>query len=329
MPLFLAAGTGLVVAEQDGPIWRVTRRGLVEHHVTSVIAREGVILAGTTRGVFRSDDDGRSWSAASHGLDIPHVRWLAFHPDISDCEFAGTEPAALFVSHDGGHRWQERLEVASLRDQYGWWLPYSPAAGCVRGFAFHGQRAYAAVEVGGVLRSDDGGQTWNLAAGSNGRPQFGLPPHKMVHADVHTVTVHPTSADLLFAPTGGGFFGSTDGGDKWQTLYANCYVRAVWVDPTNPARMILSPAENASGQNGCLEVTDDGGQTWRKTAVSWSRNIVERFQTLGKNHLFAVLANGELLQTALPGNQSDLSTLTWTQILSEVPQINAVTMMAD
>ena len=206
MQLILATRAGLKIAEHEHDSWRVVREGLNGQHVTSVIAREGVILAGTTDGIFRSDDGGASWFEASNGLTERHVRWMAFHPDISDCEFAGTEPAALFVSHNGGDEWHERLEVAELRDQFEWWLPYSPEAGCVRGFAFHGKRAYAAVEVGGLLRSDDGGASWSLAEGSNGRSQFVTPTNNNIHADVHSVVVHPSSANLVFAPTGGGFY---------------------------------------------------------------------------------------------------------------------------
>ncbi|KAA3664615.1 MAG: hypothetical protein DWQ04_04840, partial [Chloroflexi bacterium] len=268
MLLYLATKSGLKIAEQVSDDWRVVGKGLAGQHVTSVIAREGVILAGTTNGIFRSDDGGVYWFEVSNGLNVRHVRWMAFHPDISDCEFAGTEPAGLFVSQDGGEAWQERLEVADLRDQFEWWLPYSPEAGCVRGFAFHGSRAYAAVEVGGLLRSDDGGVSWALAEGSNGRPQFITPTSGNLHADVHSVAVHPSSADLVFAPTGGGFYVSQDGGASWDLRYPNCYVRAVWVDPADPARMVLGPAKNSSGRTGRIEVSHDGGMRWEETAVS-------------------------------------------------------------
>lgn len=325
MTLFVATRTGLVIVKRVGATWQKVGLGLVGHHVTSVIAREGVILAGTTDGIFRSDDGGQHWEETSRGLSVRHVRWLAFHPDISDCEFTGTEPAALFVSHNGGDSWQERLEIAELRDAFGWWLPYSPEAGCVRGFAFHGQRAYAAVEVGGALRSDDGGQTWDLAPGSNGRPVFTRPSSHHIQNDVHSVETHPDSPDIVFAPTSGGFFNSEDGGTHWDLLYPDCYVRAAWVDPTDKRRMILGPAQDASGTNGRIEVTHDGGKMWEKTAVSWRRNMVERFKPLG-NNLFAVLANGELLHTELPTGLADLTSSAWTQILPEVGRVNDVAM---
>jgi len=196
--LVLATAHGVVMAQRDDTDWREFRRGLIDEYVTSVIAREGVILAGTTNGVFRSDDVGQTWCASSAGLALEHVRWLAYHPDVSDREFAGTEPAGIFVSHDGAQTWRACEEVAQLRDRHHWMLPYSPEAGCVRGFAFHGSRAYAAVEVGGVLRSIDSGETWHLAEGSAGKPDLEGPPELFVYPDVHSVVVHPSSPDVIF-----------------------------------------------------------------------------------------------------------------------------------
>src|SRR6266487_2603249 len=223
--LILATEKGIVICERDDNKWNESSRGLRDQHVTSVIAREGVILAGTENGVFRSDDEGQTWEEASSGLTARHVRWMAYHPDISDFEFAGTEPANIFISHAGGDSWRACDEVAQLRDKFKWSLPYSPEAGCVRGFAFHGARAYAAVEVGGLLRSDDGGATWALAAGSDGIPRFGAPAAGFIHPDVHSVVVHPSSNDLVYCPTGGGFYRSTDGGRTW-TFHYDRYCRA-------------------------------------------------------------------------------------------------------
>lgn len=292
MELYLATQDGVVVINGEGDKWQVVRQGLNGRFVTSLIAREGVILAGTTDGIFCSEDNGRSWQEKSIGLTHRHIRWMAYHPNISDFELAGTEPAAIFISRDGGATWRECPEVSQLRQQFRWWLPYSPQAGCVRGFAHHGNRAYAAVEVGGLLCSDDGGQTWRLAAGSNGDPKFGRPAPTFIHPDVHSVLVHPSSPDHIFAPTGGGFYRSTDGGQTWSCLHP-AYVRTVWVDPTNIDHLVLAPSDGPDGKNGRIETSHNGGQTWQPTTAHWQRNMVERFipiQTL----LFAVMANGEL-----------------------------------
>ena len=321
MELYLATSKGVIVANVSEGEWEVTGTGLNGRHVTSIIAREGVILAGTEDGLFRSDNRGRTWREASDGLSQRHVRWLAYHPDVSDLEFAGTEPAAIFVSRDGGESWQERPEVAELREELGWWLPYSPEAGCVRGFAFNGERAYAAVEVGGLLRTDDSGATWGLAPGSDGQPRFGRPADGFVHPDVHSVNVHPSSADLIFAPTGGGFYVSEDGGETWEGRYVDCYVRAVWVDPADAAHLILGPSEGPSGREGRIEESHDGGRNWRPLTKRWASNMVERFSQVG-DLLLAVMAGGDVFQAT----QSDLAQ--WRRVPTDVEGVNAITAMA-
>lgn len=199
--------------------------------------------------------------------------------------------------------------MAVLRDEFGWWLPYSPEAGCVRGFAAHGDRLYGAVEVGGLLCSDDRGASWSLAPGSDGQPQFGSPRAGFVHPDVHSIEVHPSSADLLYAPTGGGYYVSADAGATWNCRYV-CYVRAAVVDPKDPNTVIIGPAENSSGRRGRIERTVDGGQSWEPVAGPWDNHMVDRFYR-GANHLFAVTSRGHLLQAALDGQS-------WTRILKEI-----------
>jgi photosystem II stability/assembly factor-like uncharacterized protein len=316
--ILLATHDGVWSAAPGEDGWAAARRGLAGREVTSLIAREGVILAGTRQGVQRSDDGGTTWQAASLGLETDIVRWLAYHPDISDFEAAGTEPAGLYISTNGGDRWSARPEVAALRDRHGWMLPYSPEAGCVRGLAFHGRRAYAAVEVGGVLRSDDGGETFHLAPGSDGRPVFGRPRPGFVHPDVHDIKVHPSSADLVWAATGGGLYRSEDGGATWEFLY-DCYCRALWLDPADPAHVVFGPAADV-GRGGRIERTRDGGRTWEPAsgalAVPWPEAMPERLAQVGER-LFSNLDDGRLLAAGLDA-------LDWAYILPGLA-VNAVT----
>jgi hypothetical protein len=317
--LIVATAAGACICRRSGDEWQVVRRGLENERLTGVIAREGVILAGGVNGVFRSDDLGESWRPASEGLDTRHVRWMAFHPDISDYELVGAEPAAIYVSRDGAASWHSIPEVPGLRDQYNWYLPYSPEAGCVRGFAIQGSRMYAAVEVGGVLVSQDGGEHWRLAGGSSGRPALGSPPDGEVHPDVHSIEVHPSSPERVFAPTGGGFYASQDGGRAWSALYPDCYCRAVWVDPADARTLILGPADGVE-YRGRIEISRDGGETWALAsdglAAPWREHMVERFYPLDEE-LLGVLSNGELI--AAP-----LSSLAWKPILPGLPPAAAI-----
>lgn len=315
---FLATDDGVAACTRTPAGWRVVGSSLQGRRVTSIMTREGVVLAGTTDGVWRSDDAGRTWAEASAGLTLRHVRALAYHTAVSDRAFAGTEPAGIFVSHDGARTWRACPEVATLRDTHRWFLPYSPEAGCVRDFALQGDRAYAAVEVGGVLRSDDGGETWQLAPGSTGEPVFTLPPPSLVHADVHAVMTHPSGPDLVFAATAEGLYRSRDGGATWTVVYAGAYCRAIWVDPDDPAHLVLGPAD-AVEHNGRIEATQDDGTTWTTAsaglAVPWRDALIERFVPIG-DELLAITSQGVVY--AAPR-----ATLDWRQILTEAGRVHA------
>jgi photosystem II stability/assembly factor-like uncharacterized protein len=298
----------------------VPARGLPLKHCTCVAARDDVVLAGTVDGVFRSEDTGKNWREANDGLSVRHARWLAFHPEIAGLAFLGTEPAAIFVSHDGGEKWRECPEVAHLRDSMEWYLPYSPEAGCVRGFAFYGSRGYAAVEQGGLLRTDDTGQTWRLAEGSTGDPKGRLPPH-FIHNDVHSVVVHPSSPDLVFVPTAAGLYRSLDGGKSWASLY-DCYCRAVWADPADASHLVFGPADGVD-RYGRIAESRDGGMTWTPAlgpiGAPWPQHMVERIVQVG-DALIAVLSNGQLLT-------APLATMEWRGFLERMGKVTAVAVM--
>lgn len=316
MELWVATHDGIVLVDGDESGWREKARSLKGRRVTSIIAREGVILAGTVAGIFRSGDRGESWQDASTGLSERHVRWLAYDPQTSDFELAGTEPAAIFVSQDGGATWAEKEEVAVLRDQYAWMLPYSPNDGCIRGFAVHGDRLYAAAEDGALLRSDDRGQSWALAPGSPGQRTHQPAPGK-IHSDVHSVVVHESDADLVLAPTGGGLFRSDDGGATWSNSY-RCYCRAAWWDPADRDHIIFGPAGGVD-REGRIAESFDGGTHWTEApADRWPRHMVERLLPVGGD-LFAVLSDGSWLQRRQGAG-------TW-QALPDVGWVTALTAM--
>lgn len=314
----LATNKGILLCQPSEDGWQVKATHLEDHHATCLAIDNNTLWAGTTDSVHRSGDAGSHWDEVGDGLTLKHVRWLAASGGTPRAIFAGTEPAGIFVLPDGSDTWTDRPEIFDLRDKLDWMLPYSPEAGCVRGFAFHGRRWYAAVEVGGVLRSDDGGGTWDLVEGSAGRPDLGRPPESFVYPDVHDVAVHPSDANLLFAPTGGGLYRSTDAGLTWALLY-DSYCRAVWLDPDDPNHVILGPADYV-GAMGRIEQTRDGGHNWTLVSdgleVPWRHAMPERLTLVGDT-LFCILDDGRLL--AAP-----LATLQWQFILPEAGRVNAL-----
>jgi photosystem II stability/assembly factor-like uncharacterized protein len=321
--LYIATAIGLFIVSQTEGEWNIVKHTLKDHSLTSIAVTEGVILAGTRDGVWRSTDNGRTWNESNRNLAIPYVRWMASSEKPSTAILVGTEPADIFVSRDGGVTWDSNPDVSALRDRFGWFLPYSANAGCVRGFAIAESgpvqnRIYAAVEVGGVLVSEDGGGTWQLVEGSDGRPDLNREYGTMIHPDVHSITVHVTSSEILTAATGGGLYRSSDGGKTWKILY-HCYIRAVWVDPNDSQHIIAGPADGVS-RNGRIEESFDGGRTWISASegmkVPWPSHMVERFVQAGDN-LFAILSAGEL-------HMKPLKQAKWQRVLPELSRVTAM-----
>jgi photosystem II stability/assembly factor-like uncharacterized protein len=143
----------------------------------------------------------------------------------------------------------------------------------------------------------------------------------MIHPDVHSISVHPKSTQILTASTGGGLYRSVDGGKTWQNIYA-CYIRAAWVDPDDPLHIIAGPADGVS-RNGRIEQTFDGGKSWHPSAegiaAPWERHMVERIFQKG-SYLFAILSNGEIWMYQL--NQAR-----WTHILKDIGHVEAMAAM--
>lgn len=321
--LYIATVMGIYIAAQTNGQWEVVSQTLTEQSLTSIGVSEKIILAGTRDGVWRSTNQGRSWQPANKNLTIRHIRWISGLTGGAPGFLAGTEPAGIYVSHDGARTWQMSTEVELLRDLHGWYLPYSPEKGCVRDFSMvdtgEGQsRIYAAVEVGGVLFSNDRGLKWQLANGSDGKPVMNRELGTMIHPDVHAITVHAGNKDVVTAATGGGLYRSIDGGRTWRNIY-ECYMRAVWVNSKNHLHMIAGPADGVS-RNGRIESTTDGGSTWRTFSAGlqapWDSDMAERFVYTGEE-LLSILSNGELW--ASPVNKPN-----WERILPDIPEVKAV-----
>jgi hypothetical protein len=331
--LILGTKQGVIAAYKLGNSWIKAGHSLENQRVTSITTSNGRVLAGTTSGMFRSFIGSPNknhleaviskieWEPLQGEIASVHFRYLATYPGTAERILAGAEPAEIYLSQDGGITWRNSPEVADLRQRFGWSLPYSPEDGCVRGFAFQGKRAYAAVEDGCVLISDDNGETWRLAEGSAGDPDHS-PRKGFIHSDVHSIEAHPSASELVIAPTGGGLYLSKDGGVTWSNIY-RCYTRAAWLNPEDTEHVIFGPAMSVD-RGGRIEMTKDSGRIWAKASqgldAPWNSYMVERFIQVGED-LLAVLSNGKLAIT-------NLDNMEWKFILPDIPFVLAAAWMA-
>ncbi len=286
---------GLVTGRMEENQWQETNRFLDGFPITGIATRGRVILAASTNGLFESVD-GESWSESNTGLEILKIRAIAQHPNDPEFVIVGTEPANIFVSSDFGDTWRKGKNVENLRDEFGWFLPYSPQAGCVRGFAFQDNRIYAAAEEGGVLFSDDNGKTWQLVPGSSGEPEPAKMKEGEVHPDVHAVFAYPPQASTILAVTGGGLFRTQNRGETWENLY-RCYCRELWINPDRPDHWVFGPAEGVD-YNGRLVQSHNAGQDWYLMDCELEQPFADTMAELfvhSKENLFCVLSDGRVL----------------------------------
>ncbi len=311
--IYLATDSGIYVLEYANDRWYLVRHSLENRYITSITDAEGILFAGTKTGIAVSLDLGCSWEERNTGLVHPHIQSL--RADRNNQIFAGTEPAAIFRSKNLGQTWKRDIEVEMMRDQFGWSLPYSDNAGCIRDFSLDGKQMYAAVEQGGILFKNRPDEHWSLVDGSTGYQKI---KENGVHADVHSIYVSPKSEKIIYACTGGGLYRSTDAGKKWDHLYP-CYCRAAWIDPINPQHVIFGPADSVD-KNGRIETSHNLVQ-WtmldKNLDTPWPDTMVEKIIP-AESYLWALLSDGRVFQASY-------SDLEWRQLFSDIKAVRDIT----
>ncbi len=130
--------------------------------------------------------------------------------------YAGVDEAGLFVSRDGGVRWQPVPGLNDHETRSAW----CPGAGglCAHSVLFDSQnpqRVWCGISAVGVFRSDDGGETWQAK-------NVGVPviledeKHKEIGFCVHGLAQDPENADRIYRQDHQGMYRSSNGGDSWE-----------------------------------------------------------------------------------------------------------------
>jgi len=119
------------------------------------------IFAGTSNsGVLVTRDGGKTWAQARGIPSEAPVNVIERDPKRAENVYVGTTQT-LYVSHDGGQRWQRRggnLPLGSFTSVL--INPENPDEVFVGNAYERGGRVFSAAEGGGVFRSSDAGMTW-------------------------------------------------------------------------------------------------------------------------------------------------------------------------
>lgn len=261
----------------------------------------------TERGIYRSLDGGETWQRMLYKDENTGAFQVTFDPNNSQIIYADLwagrqgpwengawqgPNSGLFKSTDGGNSWQQLTRgLPTIADGLG-----------RIGFAIapsDSSRLYAIVDapkLGGVYRSDDAGNNWQLM--NSDRRLWGR------GSDFAEVKVHPKDRDIIFIANVASFK-STDGGKTYVAFKGapggDDYHR-IWINPINPEIMMF-----ASDQG--VVITVNGGQTWS----SWYNQPTAQFYHVITDNQFPYWVYGGQQESGSAGvaSRGDYGAITW------------------
>lgn len=163
---------------------------------------------------------------------------IRFKADVND--------SGVFLSEDSGATWvhrvfvrQEKKKVITIAGELATRLVAD---------AKNPDTLYLGTEGGGVYKTTNRGEAWDLFLSARGR--------------VHALGVNMKDPKLIFVAMGDRIFRTTNGGEEWAVVYAEPNPKVTMIDLAldgfDPKKVYVSLS------NGDLMRSTDGGVTWAK-----------------------------------------------------------------
>jgi photosystem II stability/assembly factor-like uncharacterized protein len=315
--LHIATYSGWYRFEQRDGQWAQVEKALTFWKLTSLQVdpqdRLKVYVATEHSGLFVTDNGGSQWKRAKP--NVPRLTTVSLLA-IPGAILAGTVPAALYRTRNGAG-WQE---LEGVREgACGGSFPPSPELGArTRFLAADDQtprRLFAAIEVGGMLISDDDGERWVQVVNGLDDP------------DVHQILPSVRHKGAVVAACGEGVYRSEDRGDRWEN-----------VTPPGNRTFGSSVAEADNGTiylgialgrpntwlrkqraDAAVFASTDGGAHWNGAVEGVRGGIMAMCAATGGEGVFASTSEGEVLKIDSSGAR---------RIISGLPSITALAVGA-
>ena len=211
-------------------------------------------LAAYEAGVYRTDDGGDTWThLESYPTDYAHS--VLADPKELDRVYAGSEPAALFQSSDAGANWQECAAFRAVPESTQWGFHVPTRDSHVRDLRVSPADKgllYGGIEVGGVVRSRDGGESWRQLPG--------------LDDDIHCLSLGADRPERVYAATASAPFRSDNGGDEWELINLGLqrrYTLHIAAAPDDADLVLVTVSENARRKAPQFYRSTDGGRSWK------------------------------------------------------------------
>ena len=316
-------GAGLWFSYDGGDKWRhIYKRINPEGNVRALHVcpddPHRILAASDRAGVFVSVDNGYRWELMSDVMGNQEIWSLDVDPEDPDRIYVGSRPGG-FRSVDGGRSFRP-MDMGIGEDCP---IGVPRTTNLVVDPRDH-RTVWAGVEVDGLYRSEDGGESWAHL------DDIGPTP---VHGDIHGLVVRRGSdGDAVHATTPFGLATSKDDGATWDwhefggfergsgMPYAYC--RGVFVKPGDPDTMLVGVGDYIPGRIGAIERTTDGGKTWTRVDLPVEPNSTMYWMAMHPEVPDVVAAASVFGQVFL----SEDAGASWAKLPDEFGEIRAVSL---
>ena len=239
----LYAGTGgdLFYSTNGGDSWQQMTWFRGNMGVSAVTIIDDTLYIGKPEdGVFRSEDDGESWTPTNDGLIYRDIRRLV----VSGRTLFAKTPNGMFRLKAGNNSWT-KLTAGSK----------------ITSFAVSADILYAATADGGLLRSTDAGDSWKS-----------IKSESMQHFGGELAAVGNTVFYIGSGAPNGRVFRSVDAGNSWTMFNTGL------VNQTILSIAVLSEKSLYVGTDDGVFRSTDGGESWTQinTGIinTWVKDLV-------------------------------------------------------
>jgi photosystem II stability/assembly factor-like uncharacterized protein len=271
------------------------------------------------RGLWLSDDSGKTWRAVDE-LAGSKITSVAVSTRERQKQFGfvyvGTEPSMLYRSEDGGGTWEKSERMSMLPSAGSWSFPPRPDTHHVRNITLDQTRPgliYLAIEAGALIRSNDGGKTWE------DRVEDG--PY-----DTHTLTTNPNAPGRVYSAAGDGYFESLDYGKSWQRPdrgLEHSYLFSVAVHPDDPNTVLVSAshgpfsAYNPQNAESYVYLKTHGKKNWQRVGLPQPRGTTVSVVLPGAKKEFYAANNRGVYRSEDAGNTWEKLDMPWQESFKE------------
>ncbi len=271
--------------------------------------RPGQVLSGTDQGVYRWEPAEERWNHVPSPMDGLHILQIAQAPHDPDLIYAGTRPAHLFRSPDGGATW-DSLNLGNAAECE---FINTPRVTSIHFDPAERDTIWITIEIDGVFRSRDGGETWErLVEGLKTNDT-----HNLVFIDEGGERVILCSTEL-------GLHKSHDNGRTWQWVDVPQapwpYFRFMARRADDSVVIFLSVGDRPSGETGMLLRSRDWGNTWEDAGLPGKVNSTIWWigtNSADPNLIFCCTIMGQIYRSTDGGE-------TWKKMARELGELRAI-----